>query len=148
MNKTYLIATLSILLVVIVFGRDLGFNGVNSGNEKITYSNSIKSTVAINSIEKLTGIASVILSNGRNITWSTSNFPINAGVDINLIRKVSGDPVAYELVRQISVNTPNDGSESWSPRESELDSNLYVEVTCSNVNPNNCSISGDPIKVN
>lgn len=148
MNKTYLVATLSILLVVIVFGRDLRFYGTKSNNQTITYSNNIKSTVAVNSINKLTGLASVILSNGRNITWSTGNFPENAGVDINLIRKVSGDPVVYELVRQISVNTTNDGNESWSPRDSDLDSNLYIEVTCSNVNPNNCSISGDPIKVN
>jgi hypothetical protein len=85
----------------------------------------------------------------KKVTWDTASYPRNAGVNINLIRKVSDNPTSYTLVRQIAVNTPNDGTESWTPNSNETDSDLYVEVNCgTNYAFSNGCTSSTPIKVN
>lgn len=72
------------------------------------------------------------LKEGRTqtVSWATSNFPQNASVNINLIKKVSDSPRKYTLVRQIALNSANDGRESWKVANTDIGESLYVEVTC------------------
>ncbi len=84
----------------------------------------------------------------RLIQWRSSNYPANANVTINLIEKVSDAPASYEYVRALAENTPNDGSESWTPTADEAGDTFYVEVVCA---PNSaltggCHASGAPVK--
>lgn len=95
------------------------------------------------------GVASVFLSQTKEIKWETKNYPANIGVNINLLRKVSDNPVEYELVRQIAKDTANDGLETWLPLSSDGDkSNLYIEVTCSTTHDfgGECRFSGKTVK--
>lgn len=64
------------------------------------------------------------------VKWQTENFPEGAFVHINLIRKVSDNPVSYELVRQIASYAVNDGEEVWTVEKGDLGGNLQVEVVC------------------
>ncbi len=93
-------------------------------------------------------LASIFSAGSRSIKWQTGNYPASAGVNINLLRKVSDSPVSYELVRQLANNTANDGEESWTPAAGEQGDNLYIEVTCSNASafPNGCQLQGQALK--
>ncbi len=94
-------------------------------------------------------VASVALSNTREIKWETKNYPDNVGVNINLLRKISDNPTEYVLVRQIAKDTPNDGIEIWTPVVSDGDkSSLFIEVTCSTTYAfsGECRFSGKTLK--
>lgn len=75
----------------------------------------------------------VALASGaeNEITWTTTEYPVNTGVTINLIKRVDESPIRYELVRTIALNTPNDGSESWEPARNESGKDFFIEVACS-----------------
>lgn len=94
--------------------------------------------------------ASVILLNTKTINWKTSNYPKDAGVNINLLRKVSESPNVFKMVRVIKKDTTNDGQETWSPENGENTNDLYIQVTCSNTYKyqSGCSISTGALKVN
>ncbi|MEQ1500166.1 MAG: peptidoglycan-binding domain-containing protein [Parcubacteria group bacterium] len=94
--------------------------------------------------------ATVGLANSRTITWQTTNYPANAGVNINLVRKTSQSPRTFSIVRSISVDTTNDGQETWIPRSGDLTGDVYIEVTCSNSYKfqGGCQLDGEPMKVN
>lgn len=105
-------------------------------------------TVSAKSIKPLSGIASVFAANSRVINWETSSFPADAGVNINLLKKVSDSPIEYTLVKNIATNTANDGQETWNATAEELNSGLFIEVTCSTVQtPGACSVVGQPIEI-
>src|SRR4051812_11935032 len=76
-------------------------------------------------------IAGVFSSATKTITWQTKNYPAGAGIDANLIRKVSSAPASYTFVRKILNNTANDGSEIWAPAANETGNDLFIEITCS-----------------
>ncbi len=94
--------------------------------------------------------ASVILSRSKTVTWRTSNYPTDAGVNINLIRKNSTYPQSFSFVRAIAKNSINDGVEVWMPLDGEDTGDLYIEVTCSDTYkyPSGCHLLGAPVKVN
>ncbi len=110
-------------------------------------------TVSIESVSDLNTdlTAAATLSGGKVVTWKTSDYPKDAGVNINLIRKTGDSPVTYVLVRTIAEDTPNDGEEKWTLNQGENTNDLYLEITCSTTYQfqNGCKISsGEPIKVN
>lgn len=71
----------------------------------------------------------VLLGAEQSITWNKSNFPTDF-VRINVIRKVSDVPAAYELIRILSESTANDGSATWVPSQNELGKGVYIEIGC------------------
>lgn len=106
------------------------------------------SVVSISSIESVTGLAAIFSADSKVITWETSGFKAGEPIDINLIRKTSDSPVAYELVRKIADNTKNDGKYTWAPKEGELESGLFIEVTCSgNETVEGCEVGTSPLSV-
>ncbi len=125
-------------------------------NEKIlamseTSSPVNKASVSAVSVRNTTGsTASVFLANSKNITWQTSDYPANAGVNINLLRKTNDNPQTFVLVRSIVKDTANDGTETWIPQNGETSGDLYIEVTCSNTYNfvGGCQLSGQPARAN
>ncbi len=110
----------------------------------------VASEVSGFSVASVKGLASVFSSEMREIKWETKNYPSNAGVNINLIRKISDDPVEYVFVRHIAKDTQNDGYEIWIPDSQDGDRNsLYIEVTCSTAYSfeGECRFSGKAVKV-
>jgi hypothetical protein len=144
MKNTYLITTISLLLLVLVFARDFQIDTERSlsVNDSINHSNS---AVSIVSIEDNDSLAAIFFANSKEIKWISNNLSSASTVDINLLRKVSGDPIQYELVRKIVKNTPNDGSYLWSPYDGELNQGYYIEVTCSEKTSILCVVSGNPL---
>lgn len=117
MNKTSYLIALSIFTLSI-FSTD--FSVVKASNEaKVNTVSSVSKSV-------------IKTGSNQNITWTTENFPAEASININLIKKVSDSPVSYELVRQIANNTENDGNFKWSPKRDELGENLQIEIGCGN----------------
>jgi hypothetical protein len=96
------------------------------------------------------GFASVVQSGVKTVKWQTSNYPLDAGVNINLLKKISDSPKSFVLVRPLAKDIVNDGEESWTPTFSENSSDIYIEVTCSNTYKfkTGCQFGSDPIKVN
>ena len=92
-----------------------------------------KSEPAISSVSVTpnTNTASLAMSDSKNISWTTSDYPANVGVDINLIKKTSNGLVSYVLVEKIAQNTKNYGSFIWIPKSNQTGSDLYIEITCS-----------------
>src|SRR3989344_4133743 len=78
------------------------------------------------------------------IRWTSSNYPTGKGVNINLLRQVSGNPNRFELVKIIKKDTPNDGNEVWTPSAGDTGNNLVIQVSCSSsvVFPDGCSSGG------
>src|SRR3989344_508806 len=107
-------------------------------------------TVSTLSVLSDTSTASAVQAGGKTVNWQTSNYPTNAGVNINLVRQTSDSPREFVLVRTIATDTSNDGQESWTPQSGENSADLYVEVTCSTAYQftAGCSLSSDPVKVN
>ena len=107
-------------------------------------------TVSTLSVAADTSSASAISAGAKTVTWQTSNYPKDAGVNINLLRKISDSPKEFTLVRALSTNTANDGQESWAPQSGENTGDLYVEVTCASSYQFNqgCNLSTEPVKVN
>ena len=146
MKNTYLITVVSFLLVVLVFSRDFSLNV----NNKLSFNdNSSPSVLAISivSVDNIGGLAAIFSANSKDIKWISNNFSGNTGVSINLLRKISGDPIEYELVRSIVKNTPNDGSYLWTPKDGEISNGLYIEVTCTDYSDSKCTVSGNPLEV-
>jgi hypothetical protein len=120
-------------------------------NDKPSTGESLTTTVQVISIGKPTGTAAIFKADTSTseITWNASGYPKNVGVNIHLLRKVSNSPSAYELVRQIVVNTPNDGKEMWTALPNESGDDLYIEVTCSTSFEftQGCSVASLPLQV-
>lgn len=98
---------------------------------------------------KVSGTASVLLSQTKEIKWKTINYPVGVGVNINLLRKVGSNPDEFELVRQIAKDTPNDGVEVWVKNQNDGKSeDLYIEVTCSTTHAfaGECRFAGEAVK--
>jgi len=80
----------------------------------------------------------------QTIRWTSSNYPAGKGVNINLLRQISGNPNRFELVKTIKKDTPNDGNEVWTPSAGDTGNNLVIQVSCSSsvVFPDGCSSDG------
>lgn len=150
MNKNTYILISVILVLGIIF-----WVFPSSKTEKIAEEEVARATVAViavNSDKTLVKFPDTGGESGevKNINWQTSNYPVDAGVNINLVRKISDSPREFALVRTIETDTLNDGKESWVPQAGENLGDLYVEVTCSNDYQFKvgCSISSEPIKIN
>jgi hypothetical protein len=144
MNKK--IYVFSFLVVVIFL---IGFLAYQY-SQKQEISSKLPATVSTLSISGVTSPASAVLAGTKNIHWKTDNYPSRAGVNINLIRKISDSPKEFSFVRSIKTDTPNDGEDFWVPQNGENADDLYIEVTCSNTYEfkAGCSLSTDPIKAN
>ncbi len=97
-----------------------------------------------------TAVATVLLSNGKSVTWTTNNYPEGVGVNIHLLRKSTSGPVSFSVIRTVAQDTPNDGNETFSLQTSELGGDVYVEVTCSSTYQfkSGCHFSDAAVKVN
>lgn len=84
----------------------------------------------------------------KTITWEVKNYPADAGVDVNLLEKVSDDPISYDFIRKLASNIPNTGFATWTPGEYEVTDDLYIEVVCSNATEfeSGCDVSTEPMK--
>jgi hypothetical protein len=82
----------------------------------------------------------------RIVSWKTTDFPKNATVTINLLRKVSDNPASYEFVAPIAVDTANDGTESWTPSSEEGEGDFYIEVVCGSNISGGCRSGSAPAK--
>ena len=80
----------------------------------------------------------------QTIRWTSSNYPAGKGVNINLLRQISGNPNRFELVKTIKKDTPNGGNEVWTPSAGDTGNNLVIQVSCSSsvVFPDGCSSGG------
>jgi len=111
----------------------------------------VSSGISLKSIEKSSLLGASALSSNSllKIIWEASSYPKDAGVDINLIRKIEGPVTSYEFIRKIAVDTLNDGREDWAPQKGEAGSDMYIEVTCSSTYnfSGSCQIAGAPMKV-
>ncbi len=63
------------------------------------------------------------------VTWSSSDYGEKT-VNVHLMRKVSDNPIAYDLVRTIAVNKANTGSATWIPNQNDIGFNVALEVGC------------------
>lgn len=93
-----------------------------------------------------------LITDTRIIRWESRNFPNGATVNVNLIRKISDNPIKYEFVKSLGMNIANTGNISWTPGQDEISeqsANLYIEVVCANADSlkNGCNVSTNPIKV-
>ncbi len=145
MKNTYLITTISVLLLVLVLARDFNIN--NKTLSVVDTQTPLNLAVSIISIEDEDGLAAIFSANSKKIKWVSNNFSSNSTVDINLLRKVSGDPVQYELVKKIVQGTENDGSYLWIPKDGEINQGLYLEVVCSSYLESRCVVSGNPLSI-
>lgn len=146
MNKTAFYVT---GLVAVVMTAGALYTASVSSPSTNTGAVSDGSVVSISSIESVTGLAAIFSADSKVIAWETSGFKAGESIDINLIRKTSDSPVAYELVRKIADNTRNDGKYTWAPKEGELESGLFIEVTCSgNESVEGCEVGTSPLSVN
>lgn len=152
MNKSYIYGLIAIVILgAIYFAYSAGYLG-----KKVTIQNPVVSTIGTSttvtlvSLTKNSGLASVLFSDAKTIAWKTENYPANAGININLIKKVSDSPAQFALVRAIAKDSPNDGTETWTPQRGEYSNDIYVEVTCSDTYQfkTGCKLGGEPIKVN
>lgn len=139
----------TIVLLAIIFGGVFYFNSKRVSDISKTED---ETTISIQSVSDQNNdlTAAATLSNNKVVTWKTTGYPLDAGVNINLIRKTSDSPITYTLVRTIAQDTPNDGQEKWSLLEGEKSNDLYIEITCSNTYQykQSCKISsGEPMKV-
>jgi len=110
--------------------------------------NNNKAQVNTSPVTNSANAASVILSNSKTISWQTNKYPAQVGININLLRKVSSNPLSYTLVRQIATDAPNNGSYSWIPNPGETGNDLYLEVTCSTSHNfgSGCNLGSTPVK--
>jgi peptidoglycan hydrolase-like protein with peptidoglycan-binding domain len=96
-------------------------------------------------------VAGVLFSNNNTkiITWATKDYPTNAGVNINLIRKTSDSPQTFTLVRTIATNAPNTGQYIWTLQTGDTGNGLYVEIACSStyVYSGGCQLDSQPMPV-
>lgn len=131
-----------ITTLAINYSRPVGSPAVVSDNS--TLPEAVVSVLSISADQS----AAAGQSGARIINWKTTNFPADAKVTINLIAKTQDNPDAYEFVTNIAKNTPNDGSESWTPGEDEAGDTLYIEVVCGDdlVMKNACKTGAAPLK--
>jgi peptidoglycan hydrolase-like protein with peptidoglycan-binding domain len=117
-------------------------------NGKLASTEQPKSAGSLISVTGDTDSANVFSASARKVSWQTSTYPANTGVNINLLRKVSDNPASYVLVDKIAIDTKNDGVETWVPKTGQTGSDLYIEVTCSSTAQfkNGCSFTGAPVK--
>jgi len=155
-KNTYLFAGAILVIALIVISGVISNDSKNSTlsdtnvNTNTNIDSDTKSVVGITSIRTVSNTASAIGASSKEILWQSANYPQGSGVNINLIRKTSDSPISFELVRVLASNTPNDGSETFDFSLSENGNNLYVEVTCTSAtdNPQGCSVTSEPIRVN
>ncbi len=110
-----------------------------------------KTTVGVQSVtasSPQTAAAILAGTSSRTITWTTTTYPANAGVNINLLKKTTASPATYTLVRRLATDTPNTGTFTWTPKAGEVSADLYIEVTCSTTYTftQGCQISSQVIK--
>jgi hypothetical protein len=137
------------VFVVIVIILGIVFLAYRSAKNEKEPINDSPSTVSSLSVVDDNSTASAISVGTKMISWQTSNYPKDVGVNINLVRKISDSPKQFDLVRTLAIDTPNDGKETWVPQNGETSNDLYIEVTCSTSYQFNsgCSLPVDPIKV-
>jgi hypothetical protein len=148
MNKKNIIL-LGITLICLIILSIFVVRGLKSENHPP--SSSTTPTVSVDSVSNthksnLASVASIYP--GKLITWTISEYPRDAGVNINLLRKISDSPITYELVRVIAENTKNDGSEFWQQIETD-GQDLYIELTCSTTYKftQGCAVNGEPFPI-
>ena len=97
-------------------------------------------TANVNITSPLSGV-SIEVGVPQTIKWTSSDYPAEAGVSINLLRQVSTNPNKFDFVKTIKKDTQNDGEYVWVPSVGDNGDNLVIQVSCSQsfVFPEGCS---------
>lgn len=108
----------------------------------------VPASIEIESVTDNAQAGASVLAGSKTVKWKSTNYPSDAGVNINLLRKVSSSPVSYELVRVIATNSINDGSETWTNQMTDT-GDLYVEIACSSTYKfkGGCNFGSAPVKI-
>lgn len=122
MNKNYILSAVLGLLAI------------------ATTQTALAKTANINTTYPLSGVSTEI-GVSQTIKWTSSDYPVAAGVNINLLRQVSSAPNKFEFVRTIKKDTANDGEEIWVPTAGDIGNNMVIQVSCSQsfIFPEGCS---------
>src|SRR3990167_9310869 len=122
MNKNYILSFVFVLLAIATTRTAFA----KTANVSITY--------PLNGATLEVGVP-------QTIKWTSSDYPAKAGVDINLLRKVSINPNKFEFVKTIKKDIQNDGEEIWIPAIGDNGDNFVIQVSCSQsfVFPEGCS---------
>ena len=145
---TAIVFVLALIIIGIYAATSKHGGSVGSTNATSTVPETV-ATVAIQSISHSANTASALSALSNTVHWATDGYPANAGVNVNLIRKISDSPVQYTIVRQLATNIPNTGQYTWVSHSGETGSDLYVEVTCSSNNlTQGCQVSATPLSAN
>lgn len=125
-------------------------NSLYSGSQAGSQSSApaVPASIKIESVTDNSQAGASVLVSTRTIRWSSTNYPAAAGVNINLLRKVSSSPLSYELVRVIATDSPNDGTETWSNLSTDT-GELYVEIACSSTYKfsGGCNFGSAPFRI-
>ncbi|MES2216081.1 MAG: hypothetical protein V4481_02185 [Patescibacteria group bacterium] len=151
-NQQHLLVPLVLVVAAIVVGTStIAVNysqpADSSGHQAVNVSARTPEAV-ISAVSISANTAAAADAGSRIIQWKTTNYPANVPVTINLIEKVSDSPASYEFVRALAENTPNDGSEAWTPTEDEAGDTFYIEVVCASnaALSAGCHAGGAPVK--
>jgi hypothetical protein len=125
MNKHLILPVALVLAAILIGGTTIAINNIPGSHQPIP----VEARIITASISPAQ-VAAAGMTESRTIRWSTENYPKASLVNINLIRKISDSPLAYEFVESIAVDTANDGVEIWDVENATGD-DLYIEITCS-----------------
>lgn len=133
MSKTYsiIIGTFSVALIIaaiVVISTTMG-----SSSKSSSVSNSGPGSLSL--VSPLSGTFDA--GETQKVAWTSDNYSAST-VEVALIRKVSDNPIRYELVRVIAANKANDGSATWVPAPTDVGNGLSIEVGCT-LSPQACS---------
>jgi len=142
----YILIVLALIVIAI-----FAVKFINSKSEVSFEASGQGASVSVQSVKRSdnSSLASAggALSLDMIIKWQTSNYPKDAGVDINLLKKVSNSPVQYSLARVIAKDISDTGEAIWTPLAGETGSDLYIEVTCGSSYQfqTGCSMGAEPV---
>jgi hypothetical protein len=143
MKKTLYSLVILAIIVVAVAAVSVSRHGSTSNAPAVVGIQSVMNSA------QTAAVFGAVGANSKTVTWGSTNYPANEGVNINLIQKVADSPAQYTLVRQLAINTQNSGTYTWNTDAGETGSDLYVEVTCANASTASaCQVDAQPINAN
>lgn len=134
-KKLYLLAIIFLVLIVII--AVAGMKNIKQDQISGLNQPANLASASLTLIAPISG--SVNVGQNQTIKWLSNNYNVGA-VKISLIRKVSENPLKYDLVRVIAENAPNTGSYIWTPASTDIGDNLSVQIGCV-LSEKQCSVS-------
>jgi len=123
-KSSYAIWTAVLVVVLVLIAGVLLVN--KQANRTSTADMSAPASLAL---VNMNGSETASVGDVEHIRWTSTNYAAPT-VSIDIIRKVGDNPAQYELVRQVTSSTANDGDAVWVPAMSDVGPNTYVVVGC------------------